>query len=416
MSDLEILKSLASDYAVYASDGRSRARKEKYRRHNALSIVRPPVLVFEEPWGEYRGNPELDVRCVDPRARAMETELRRAIFKFKHFEGDFALHDYYRCPVVLHDTGDGLLSEEDIISAKTGTDIQSHSYHDIIPDADTFLEKLRTPVVTYDREATTSNLAFAEEVFDGLLPVKKAGVQLYLASWDQLPRFHGVENCLMDLYDDPDYAHLMISRFTDNHIARMKQYEALNVLDTDPMYLHCTPAATFELPVKDMDKDVITLKDVWARAMAQIFAVVSPDMHDEFDLQYSQKLFDLCGLSYYGCCEPLDGKIEKLRRFQNLRRISITAWANVDVAAEKIGKDYILSYKSNPAFVAMKDFDPEPVIKETRHVLDACKRNGTPCEFILKDISTTAGNYQNISKWVETVNSVIDADYPRDVQ
>lgn len=414
MKDIEILRALAKEYAVYASDGRSAARKEKYRKHNSLSIVRPPVLVFEQPWGEYEGNPELDLQCTDPHARSMECELRRAIFQFKHFEGDFAVHDYYRVGVVLNDSGDGLITEEDIINARTGTDIKSHSYHDIIPDAETFLSKVRTPVVTYNKEATNANLAFAEEVFDGILPVKKAGVQLYLASWDQIPRFHGVENCLMDLYDDPDYAHLLISRFTDNHIARMKQYEALNVLDTDPMYLHCTPAATFDLPVKDMDKDDITLKDVWARAMAQIFAVVSPEMHDEFDLQYSQKLFDLCGLSYYGCCEPLDGKVDKLRRFKNLRRISITAWANKDAAAEKIGKDYVLSYKSNPAFVALPDFDPAPVIEETRHVLEACKRNGTPCEFILKDISTTAGKYENITKWVETVNSVIDEYFPRD--
>ncbi|MBQ1954623.1 MAG: hypothetical protein II350_02680, partial [Clostridia bacterium] len=239
------------------------------------------------------------------------------------------------------------------------------------------------------------------------------GVGLYLASWDQIPRFHGVENCLMDLYDDPDYAHLLISKFTENHIAVMKQYEALNVLDTDPLYLHCTPAATHELPVLDIDKDDIRLEHIWARAMAQIFACVSPEMHDEFDLQYTQKMFDLCGLSYYGCCEPLDTKIDKLRRFKNLRRISITAWADVDSAAEKIGKDFVLSYKPNPAFVSSPSFDPEPVKTEVKKVMEACKRNGTPCEFILKDISTTSNNYTNLTQWVETVNSVIDEYYPR---
>ena len=132
--------------------------------------------------------------------------------------------------------------------------------------------------------------------------------------------------------------------------------------------------------------------------MAQIFACVSPEMHDEFDLQYTQKMFDLCGLSYYGCCEPLHTKIEKLRRFKNLRRISITAWADVDSAAEQIGKDFVLSYKPNPAFVASPTFDPEPVKAEIKKVMEACKRNGTPCEFILKDISTTANNHTNQGK------------------
>lgn len=413
MKDLEILRELARQYSEFALDGRSSARKELYRSLNSLKTVRPPVLVFEVPWGEYSGNPELEPRCISPECRALETNLRRAIFQFRHFEGDFAVHDYYRCPVAVSNSGNGLVCEEDTASASTGTDISAHRYHDIIPDPETFLSKIRTPVVTHDLAETERRLCFADDVFSGIMPVKKAGVGLYLASWDQIPRFHGVENCLMDLYDDPEYAHLMISRFTDNHIAVMRQYEELNVLDTDPLYLHCTPAATHELPVLDMDRDRITLKNVWARGMAQIFAVVSPEMHEEFDLQYTQKLFDLCGLSYYGCCEPLHAKIDKLRRFKNLRRISITAWADVDAAAERIGGDYVLSYKPNPAFVAQSSFDPEPVRAEISHVLAACSKNGTPCEFVLKDISTTSGNYENLTQWVATANSVIDGFFPR---
>ncbi|MBR4941750.1 MAG: hypothetical protein IKZ19_07115, partial [Clostridia bacterium] len=375
--------------------------------------VRPPVLVFEIPWGEYASNPELACTCEKPEYRSAEGDIKRALFQFRHFEGDFALHDYCRTHVAVKTSGNGLTQSENIAHANTGTDISGHIYHDTIPDAETFLSKIKTPVVTHNKEETARRMEFSEMVWNGIMPVKKAGVGLYLASWDNIPRYHGVENCLMDLYDDPEYAHLLISRFTENHIAVMKQYEELNVLDTDPLYLHCTPAATYDLPVLDMDKDDIRLEHVWARAMAQIFACVSPEMHEEFDLQYTQKLFDLCGLSYYGCCEPLHNKIEKLRRFKNLRRISITAWADVDSAAEQMGRDYVLSYKPNPAFVASPAFDPEPVKGEIKKVMEACRRNGTPCEFILKDISTTSNNHNNLTQWVETVNRVIDEYYPR---
>ena len=413
MKDIEILRELARELSVCALDGRSAERKKRYRDLNALKITRPPVLVFEEPWGEYLSSPELRCLCENEEYRAMEGHIRRELFKFKHYEGDYAIHDYFRTNVAVSSTGDGLVASEKTASVSTGTDIMGHIYHDTIPDAETFLSKVRTPVVTHNKAETEKRLSFSDEIFHGIMPVKKAGVGLYLASWDQIPRFHGVENSLFDLYDDPEYAHLLISKFTDNHIATMKQYEALNVLDTDPMYLHCTPAATYDLPVLDMDRDDIRLEHVWARAMAQIFACVSPEMHDEFDLQYTQKMFDLCGLSYYGCCEPLHNKIDKLRRFKNLRRISITAWADVDSAAEQIGRDFVLSYKPNPAFVASPVFDPEPVKSEITKVLEACKRNATPCEFILKDISTTANNYQNLSQWVDTVNSVIDRYFPR---
>ena len=55
MDERTVLRELAERYAVYALDGRSAARKERYRAHNSLETVRPPVLVFEVPWGEYAG-------------------------------------------------------------------------------------------------------------------------------------------------------------------------------------------------------------------------------------------------------------------------------------------------------------------------------------------------------------------------
>ena len=146
--------------------------------------------------------------------------------------------------------------------------------------------------------------------------------------------------------------------------------------------------------------------------MAQIFSMVSPEMHDEFDLQYTQRLFDRCGLSYYGCCEPLHNKIPYLRnRFKNLRRISITPWADVDVAADEIGADYVLSYKCNPAFVAGGHLDEAPARAEVKRVLAACNRNHTPCEFILKDISTVNKRPQALAEWVNMVNDAIDRNW-----
>jgi hypothetical protein len=73
-----------------------------------------------------------------------------------------------------------------------------------------------------------------------------------------------------------------------------------------------------------------------------------------------------------------------------------------------MGKDFIMSYKPNPAFVAGKTFEPEQVEKELTHVLEACRRNSTPCEFVLKDISTIANRWENLMEWNKTANKVID--------
>ena len=190
-----------------------------------------------------------------------------------------------------------------------------------------------------------------------------------------------------------------------------RQCEELNIMDPNPLTLHCTPAYTHELPAADFTGKV-RLKDVWGRCHAQIFSAVSPGMHDEFDLAYNQDLFGECGLLYYGCCEPLDNKIDILRkRFKNLRKISITPWADPEVAARSIGSDYVLAAKPNPAFVNFSSFNPDPVREEITRVLDACKRYGTTCEFVLKDISTIANNPANLSQWDDTVRGVIDRYY-----
>lgn len=409
MSDLQILRQLAGEYAELAMTDFNLATPNRYRDLNSLRHdVRPPVLVFEEPWGEFT-HEELQLRCEDPLNRQLENRLRRDIFKVRHHRGDYAIKPYAEAQVALNDSGYGFtVQDHRTIESLTGSSISAHSYTDQLPD-ESALEKFRMPEITINEDATNANVALASQVFDGLLKVRKAGVVLYMASWDVIPRLHGVQNCMFDLYDRPEFMHAVIDMFTRVHEHELTRYEELNVLETDPYYTHCTPACTWDLPVKDIDKDKITAKDIWCRSMAQIFSMVSPEMHDEFDLQYTQRLFDRCGLSYYGCCEPLHNKIPDLRkRFKNLRRVSITPWADPDIAADQIGRDYVLSYKCNPAYVARGVLDEEPARAEVERVIEACNRNHTPCEFILKDISTVSGRADVLTEWVNMVNDVID--------
>jgi hypothetical protein len=186
------------------------------------------------------------------------------------------------------------------------------------------------------------------------------------------------------------------------------QYEDLDLLDSNQMEVHCTVGCTDELPAGDFSGKV-RRKDVWGRCAAQIFGSVSPAMHDEFDLAYNQQIFGECGLLYYGCCEPMDRKIDILKkRFKNLRKVSITPWADPARAAEAMGPDLVMAAKPNPAHVSSKTFNPAPVQLEMSGYLEACERHGTPCEFVLKDISTVANNPNTLTKWVETATKVID--------
>jgi len=251
-----------------------------------------------------------------------------------------------------------------------------------------------------------------KEVFAGLMDVEVVGWgALGFNIWDSIAVYRGVDNLLLDLAERPDFMHKVARRFMEIGQAQFKQLEEQGLLDSRHYLLHCTPACARELPAADFTSH-FRAKDVWGRCAAQIFSSVSPAMHDEFDLAYNQELFKDCGLLYYGCCEPMDRKIDILRkRFKNLRKISITPWADTRRAAEAIGRDYVMAAKPNPAFVATTTFNPEPVKEEIARYCEACRAYGATVEFVLKDISTIANNPENLTRWAETVNATIDKYY-----
>lgn len=406
-NELDYLRELAKKYAERANSPVNTSIQARYRDLNSLKQVRPPVLVFEVPWGELENEEPLRLKSETPLCRRTEMQLKRALYQFERFSGDYTVPTEWRVPVPTENSSAGPQASEKTITSQTGTNIMSHEYEDVLPDEES-LEKITMPKLSINEEALAQQLEHAINVFGGIMPVAKEGHALYFNMWDEIPRLHGVERSLEDLYERPEFILKMMDKMTKTHETRLDELERLNLLETELFYSHCTPALTHELKKKNMDREKITAKDVWGRGMAQIFSFVSPQMHEEFDLVFMQRLFDRCGLTYYGCCEALDKKIDILKRFKNLRRISITPWADANVAADAMGSSYVLSAKPNPAFVASKTFDPDPVTKEITTVLEACKRNNTPCEFVIKDISTVSNNSNNLTRWVETVNAAID--------
>ena len=405
--DIELLRPLAERYARLALSPRMRELEKRCIAHNSLEITRPLVNVFEVPWGELADDPALKPQCVEPRARNMETRLRQTLYQSEHFMADLTLPPYFSVTPSILGAGYGISRDEVTIDSESGSSIKSHSYHDMIPDIAS-LERIRMPRLSIDEPNTAADFELAEAVFKDIMPVRRGGVTLYSAMWDEIPALHGASKTIEDLIDNPEYCHAAIERFTQYFECLHREYERINVLEARPYYLHCTPALTAELPAPGFDGEHVRLKDVWGRGMAQIFTAVSPAMHDEFDLQYMQRLFDMCGLSYYGCCEQLDVKIPLLRkRFKNLRKVSISPWADKRRAAAELGPELIMSCKPNPGLVAT-GCHIAGVRDEFETALSACRESHTPCEFILKDISTIHRDPTALTDWVATANRAID--------
>lgn len=405
-TDIGIVRELAARYADLAALEVQRERIQRYRDTNGLRRPRPVVLIDEIPWGEMGPREELDLRCEDRLCRRMEWHFRSWLYRWNRLQGDLVLPDHYAVTKHVDSTGYGFTVQERTIPSTTGSDIKAHEYVDQLADDDA-IGRFRPPVLTYDREGTEREASAAQDILGGTLPVRITGLQFGASPWDEIATLRGVGRLLGDLYDRQPFLRRVMETLTAFSLSRLRQMEELNLLEPHPLYLHCTPACTDELPPAGYRPDRVTARDVWGRYAAQVFAVVSPAMHEELDIAYARRIMGSCGLLYYGCCEPLDRKIGILRSLGNLRKVSITPWADADRAADAIGRDFVLSYKPNPAFVAVDTFDPEPVGAEISRVLAACARNGTTCEFILKDISSVRNRPANLFQWERTVMDLI---------
>jgi len=228
--------------------------------------------------------------------------------------------------------------------------------------------------------------------------------------WDEIARLRGVEAIYTDLIADPDLIHATIRRFTDIHTAMAEQKAAQGLLDADVPELHCTPGYCDELEQKQ--KEIGTgMACTWYRGMAQNFGSISPDMHEEFELNYARPLAERFGLAYYGCCEALHDRIDKLTKIRNLRKIGVSPWADVWKSAEQIEGRYVLSRKPNPALVSPATLDEEAIRREIAETAKACIRYHCPCDITLKDISTAHYSIHNLSRWAAIAQEVLDQYY-----
>jgi len=112
-------------------------------------------------------------------------------------------------------------------------------------------------------------------------------------------------------------------------------------------------------------------------------------------------------MSAFGCCENLTGVIPYLRRIKNLRRIAVSPFAETRKCAEQIGKDYIVSWRPDPASMISTGLNEDFVRKYMREHFAIFKGNGNYFDITLKDVETVAHQPQNIKRWTEIVREEI---------
>lgn len=402
-SDKLIIRDLAKRYMEIATDDAQRDMNRRFTATNDLKLVRPPVLIDEIPWYQMDIDGELKCHCEDAAARRAENTLRISLFRRKHFRADTLFEPFWRVTMAYDSTGIGIQHKEDILRTDSTNNIVSHSYEDVLENEES-VELIKIPTFTARPDKDEQTMSFYTDLFGDAMPIKLCGRGcVYDAPWDIIARLRGLEPILFDLYDRPEHLHAIRKKFQEIILAEIDFVK--NHLHVDPTApnLHCTPASISGLADDGW-------KATWYRTMAQGFSDVSADMHWEFDVSYAMDVAKHFAYTYYGCCEPLDKKLDVIFNIPNLRKVGVSPWANEEVMAERLGGKYVYSRKPNPANVSMHT-DPDVIRKETENTVKLCIKYGCPVEFVLKDISTVSHRPENLIVWADTVSEVLDKYY-----
>jgi len=399
-ADRNVLRELAKEVAEIASLPVHKEKAELWRRLNQLEPVRPLVWINEIPWHEMNVDDELTCRAADRWARGQEAHLRMLLYQWRHMPGDMIVSDYFTSPLAIRSTGLGISEDVEVVRTDPASGVVSRRFHrQIVEPQD--VEKIKMPQVTHDEKATEASYARTCEVFGDIMPVRKVGRKgNWFAPWDELIRWWGVQEAMMDLALRPQMVNDVMTRLMDAYVHELDQWEELNLLTLNNDNTRVGSggyAYTDELPGEPYDPSHVRTKNMWGSATAQIFSEVSPQMHWEFATRHEMRWLTRWGLTYYGCCEPLDKKMDVLRRIPNLRKISMSRWIDPVRAAAELEDKYVFSFKPSPAILAEDNWRPQQARKELRDVLQ--KALGCRIEIIMKDISTVRYKPQRLWEW-----------------
>jgi hypothetical protein len=410
-NDTDTLRHLATEVAQIAALPIHQERVRLWQKLNDLESERPMVWINEIPWHEMDVDDELTLQTEHPWARDQEQNLRRTLYQWRHMSGDMIVSEFLVCPFAIHSTDFGIIEDVDVIKTDNANDIVSRHFKIQIRDYGD-LEKIKMPTVTHNVAATEIRYQAMCDVYSGIMPVRKMGqTHIWFTPWDYLIRWWGIQEAMVDMIERPDLVHAGVERMVDAWMIELDQFVAQNLLSLDCDNTRIGSGGygyVSRLPGDDFDPCYVKSHNMWGCSNAQIFSEVSPRMHWEFALEHDLRWLSRFGLAYYGCCEPLDQKVDLLQRIPNLRKISVSPWCNTERAIERIGTDYVISHKPSPAILAEDDWHCERARQELRRFFEA---TGGKChvELIMKDISTLRYQPQRLWEWATIASELAEA-------
>lgn len=411
---INILRELAKQVKEISETPDNAEKRQKWADHNDLKGNTEPLIWIcpDDDGGWLELIPEEHILCRDEKLRQLERQLRKYIYHYDHFKDDFVFEPSVRFDIPGEYTGYTYGAKYQ--KSAWGIDIVSHpisknAYHlDNYLDDEKNVEALLNHKVDFivdDAEYSSVKELYENAIGDILrVDFTIPYIVLVQSLLIELVHLSGLEELFYSLYECPDKIKQIISHMANskNELLDSLQKRKLLFDNNTNIYTGSGGLGYTNTPVAD--KNNIQLSDMWGFADSQEFSSVSPRMFKEFALDFQKIGLNRFGRACYGCCEPLDTRYSMIiEALPNLRRVSVSPWSDVDIAAEFLKDRAIYSWKPNPAAICT-GFDEEEIAKKLKYVARATQNCTT--EIILKDIRTCGDTPVHLMKFADMVNEI----------
>ena len=397
-NECKVLRELAEKYAAAAALPAQQEKRRLWLKLNHLNMERPMLTIDQIPWNEMDVDGSLQCKVQDPYWRNVEWDLRTALYKFRYMPADMALNPYICLPRPIHNSGWGIQPQTSRqIELELGSSAPSREFVNQIQTMED-VERIQMPVLTLDKAQEERIIEQAKAVFEGIIDFRMTGLCMHLGIWDSIAMWMGVENCYFALMDEPEMIHALMEKLTQGIIGMIEQMNRQELFDIHSNLCHCSHTFLRDMPKED---DHALSGNAWAFGLAQLFTAVSPQITDEFEVQYMKRIFPYFGAIYYGCCDRLDDRMHVIEKLPKIRKLSCSPWSDREHFAEVMPDYCVMSNKPNPAYLASGELDEELVRSDIRRTIAAAKAHNRNLELLLKDISTVNHNPACLWRWQE---------------
>jgi hypothetical protein len=405
--DRTMIRELAREVAEIAALPEQAEKARLWTACNDLRPVRP--MVFLDP---QNGWPELekawlDLHCQDPALRGVERSLRLRLLRARHMPDDMPVTARFEVPLVVRGSG---YDDYGIPIELERSGGQGGAYHIVrLVNDEQDLRRLHPRPIAVDHDATNRAEDIANDLLGDILTVVKRGKTLWRYGLSRvLVHWRGLDQMMLDMYDHPALLHRLMALLRDDFLSEIQTMEeagavSLNTTETD-VNGSGGLAPTTDLPGPAYD-GVPRVQNCVCWGESQETVGVGPAQFEEFVLNYQLPLLRCFGLVDYGCCEPLDGKLDLIMaRVANLRWVAVSPWANRELCAEKICGRYVYVYKPNPSYLCSPTPAWDQAEEDIRHTLRVTR--GQPVHIVMKDTSTFHDDASRVTRWCEMARRI----------